>query len=65
MQARRNTIGIPGGGLVGARWAASEEVAAIGRRGELLTAGVLDRLARPDGPTVMHICCCRRRRVCG
>ena len=49
-----NVIGIPGGGLVDASWAANEEVAEIGRRGELLTAALLDRLARPAGPTVLH-----------
>ena len=54
MEAELNVIGIPGGGLVDASWAANEEVAEIGRRGELLTAAVLDRLARPDGPTVLH-----------
>ena len=54
MEAERNVIGVPGGGLVGATWAASDEVAEVGRRGELLTAAVLDRLAGPGGPTVMH-----------
>jgi hypothetical protein len=54
MEAERTVIGVPGGGLVDASWAASEEVAEIGRRGELLTAAVLDRLARPGGPTVLH-----------
>jgi hypothetical protein len=54
MEGERTVIGVPGGGLVDASWAASEEVAEIGRRGELLTAAVLDRLARPGGPTVLH-----------
>ena len=54
MEGEPNVIGVPGGGLVDASWAASEEVAEIGRRGELLTAAVLDRLARPGGPTVLH-----------
>ena len=54
VEAEINVIGIPGGGLVGASWAASEEVAEVGRRGELLTAAVLDRLAHPEGPTVLH-----------
>ena len=54
MEAEINVIGIPGRGLVDASWAANKEVAEIGRRGELFTAAVLDRLARPDGPTVLH-----------
>jgi hypothetical protein len=54
VKAGLNVIGVPGGGLVDASWAASEEVAEIGRRGELLTAAVLNRLARPGGPTVLH-----------
>jgi hypothetical protein len=54
VEGEPNVIGVPGGGLVDASWAASDEVAEIGRRGELLTAAVLDRVARPGGPTVLH-----------
>ena len=40
---------------MGATWAANDAVARVGRRAELRTAAVLDRLAsRPDGPTVLH-----------
>jgi hypothetical protein len=54
VEPSRNVIGVPGGGLVDASWAACEEVAEVGRRGELLTAAVLDPLAGPAGPTVLH-----------
>ena len=48
-------FGHPGGSLVGASWAANAAVARVGRRAEIRTAEVLDRLAsRPGGPTVLH-----------
>lgn len=56
---RRNTqggqvLGAAGGGLVHAEWAANEDVARIGRTGELRTAEILDRLAIARGWTVLH-----------
>lgn len=47
-------IGDPGGGLNNATWAANEAVAAVGKKGEVATAEILNRLASKDGPTVMH-----------
>lgn len=48
-------IGTPGGSLGDSpSWAANEGVAAAGRKGELATASILDRFARPGGPTVLH-----------
>lgn len=47
-------LGIPGGGLTNATWAVNEEVAAIGQRGEEMTAALLNTIARIGGPTVMH-----------
>lgn len=49
-------IGVPGGGLAGAgkTWAKNDAVAAAGAAGESRTADVLNRLAAPGGPTVLH-----------
>ena len=48
-------LGRAGGSLVGASWAAHAAVARVGRRAELRTADVLDRLAsKHAGPTVLH-----------
>lgn len=49
-------IGTAGGGLVGAgsTWAANDAVANMGRRGELDTAAMLNKLASMDGVTVLH-----------
>lgn len=48
-------LGTPGGSLVGATWAANAAVARVGRKAELRTAEVVDRLAaRAGGPTVLH-----------
>jgi hypothetical protein len=53
--APSRVLGHAGGSLVGASWAANDAVARVGRRAELQSAVVLDRLAsRPDGPTVLH-----------
>lgn len=51
-------IGVPGGSLQHSEgWAANEDVARIGRTGELRTAEVLNRLAmRPGGADVIHDC---------
>src|SRR6478672_7609808 len=51
----QRVVGHAGGSLVDATWAANKAVARVGRRAELRTAEVLDRLAkRSDGPTVLH-----------
>ncbi|OYO21961.1 hypothetical protein CGZ93_08475 [Enemella dayhoffiae] len=48
-------LGVPGGGLVDAAWAASQGAADAGRYGEEQTARVLAPLAnRPGGVTVLH-----------
>lgn len=48
-------LGVPGGGLDDATWARNAEVARIGKSGEVRTAQVLDKFARPDnGVTVLH-----------
>lgn len=47
-------MGVAGGGLVDAGWAANEQVADVGRRGEERTAEVLDRAVSPGGATVLH-----------
>lgn len=49
-------IGTPGGSLAGAgrTFALSDEVAEIGRSGEVRTARVLNGVARVGGPTVLH-----------
>lgn len=47
-------LGTAGGGLSNASWAANEQVAKVGRIGELRTAEVLDPLARSDGFTILH-----------
>lgn len=49
-----NIIGTAGGGLDNAGWAANAAVAAQGRAGELATAEVLNRMACPGGPVVLH-----------
>jgi hypothetical protein len=47
-------IGVAGGGLDHAGWAANSEVAKIGQAGEVRTAKLLGALAVPGGPTVIH-----------
>lgn len=48
-------IGDAGGSLEDAGWAANQNVADIGRGGEVRTALLLNRLAlKPGGPTVLH-----------
>lgn len=48
-------LGVGGSGLVDADWAASRRVAEMGRVGEVLTARILNPLARrPGGPSVAH-----------
>lgn len=48
-------LGTAGGGLADSSgWAANADVARIGQAGEVKMAGVLDRLARPGGPAVLH-----------
>jgi hypothetical protein len=55
INTQQRVFGHAGGSLVGASWAANDAVARVGRRAELQSAVVLDRLAsRPDGPTVLH-----------
>ena len=50
----RWVFGTPGGGLENAHWAANADVAAIGRKGELRTAEVLNALSCTDGAAVLH-----------
>lgn len=48
-------LGIAGGGLKNATWAANKAVADIGAHGERLTADLLNDFARAEqGPTVLH-----------
>ncbi|MCZ4326725.1 nuclease-related domain-containing protein [Brachybacterium paraconglomeratum] len=48
-------LGVAGSGLVNADWAASKNIAKMGRRGEVSTATVLNSAARSaGGPTVLH-----------
>lgn len=51
-----HVVGEAGYGLRGeSSWAVNAEVAAVGARGEAMTAGALNELAaRPGGPTVLH-----------
>lgn len=48
-------LGVAGGGLRNAQWAANAAVAKIGQSGEQQTAATLERFAAPDnGVTVLH-----------
>jgi hypothetical protein len=48
-------LGVPGGGLNNATWAANADVAKIGQKGEQQTAVLLDIFAGPEhGVTVLH-----------
>lgn len=50
-----HVLGIGGSGLVNAEWTANKKVAALGQRGEVATARILNQIARtPGGPTVLH-----------
>lgn len=53
--ARPRIFGTPGGSLHRADWARNQRAADHGRRGEVATGAVLNKLAEPDdGPTVLH-----------
>lgn len=53
--ANHRILGVPGGGLATASWAANAAVAKVGADGERKTAAILDPFAAPaDGPTVLH-----------
>lgn len=49
------SLGVAGGGLGDADWAANADVARIGQQGERRTGEILDRMcAEPGGATVLH-----------
>lgn len=54
-EANPQVIGKPGAGLASSpSWAVNADVAEIGHGGEVRTAEILNRLAVPGGPTVLH-----------